>query len=372
MSKQRRKHILINAIHTKTGGGLVYLNNILIQFSKLSEYYKLTILVDKEYEYKIAVPEGVEIKSYNVPQSFLKMHVWEQFVLPLYLVRLKYDLLICNANYVPILAKRTIPIIHNNPAVGLLDKRIKNILYWKFLVFMTRFSIIFSKKAFIVANHVIPQYTSGLFSFLKRKLIVAHPGCSCDSLGVANTKSGFISIGDFYIQKNYEFLLDAYTQYKNKNKLYEKLTIVGNVVDEKVYKNILKLINKRGLVDDIEIIKGMSHESVLTRINNSMALLSTSSVECFNMPILEAMSLGTAVISADHQFQKEVGGSAIVYFKWTNDKVEDLASLVSSMEDVSLDGALRKGYESSGLERAKMFSWHETLNAIEKGIQEVL
>lgn len=360
-------HVYINAIHSKTGGGLVYLNNILPELA--ASGLRLTVLATKGYEDRIDLPEGVDLKVFNVPKNFLKMHFWEQFTLPRLLKGELYDVMLCNANYVPIFAKNTLPIIHNNPSVGMVDKRFKSIVYWKILIGLTRLSLVFSPKAFIVVEHMIPQYASGLFSSLKRKILVAHPACVNIERPSRVEKQDFLAVGDFYIQKNYPFLIDAFAAFKEKVNFRGKLVIVGHPVDKQVYKDTVSHIKFKGLEDDVEIVQGLPHEALLGLMQKSETYLNASLVESFNMPVLEAMAAGTAVILSNHSFQKEVGGNAVCYVPWSENTQENLMAWVNAMVNLHTDEKLRFNYEIKGAKRVGQFNWKKTASIMVDAIK---
>jgi len=101
----------------------------------------------------------------------------------------------------------------------------------------------------------------------------------------------------------------------------------------------------------------------------AQAFLFPSHYEGFGLPVLEAMSLGGIVITADNSSLPEVGGEAALYVKNENDAAE----LAARMEQVlTMDDVERQRRIVMGLEQAAEFSWEkcaqETLAVLtEKG-----
>ncbi len=73
--------------------------------------------------------------------------------------------------------------------------------------------------------------------------------------------------------------------------------------------------------------------------------------EGFGLPILEAMQLGTAVITGSEGANPEVAGdSALIVDPY------DVNSISQAMKDIANDDGLMEHYQMMGLERAKLFS----------------
>ncbi len=88
----------------------------------------------------------------------------------------------------------------------------------------------------------------------------------------------------------------------------------------------------------------------------AQAFLFPSHYEGFGLPVLEAMSLGGIVITANNSSLPEVGGDAAFYVQNENDAAE----LTEKMEQVlALDAAQRQQRIAMGIEQAAKFSWEQ-------------
>ena len=126
----------------------------------------------------------------------------------------------------------------------------------------------------------------------------------------SSKKNIFITIGSNDFRKNTNFLFDAFTE------LRLKLIIVGQSSKNlKGYNNI-----KFNCYSDIELKNA---------ILNSKALVSASLYEGFNLPPLEAQSLGVPIILSDIPVHREVYGNSALYFNL--ESLDDLNAAINKL-----------------------------------------
>jgi len=94
-------------------------------------------------------------------------------------------------------------------------------------------------------------------------------------------------------------------------------------------------------------------ESLAGLYSNALALIYPSLYEGFGLPVLEAMSCGCPVITADAASLPEVGGEACLYLQDPTDPLEMARAMVHLAEDVELRASMRR----LGLVQAARFSW---------------
>jgi len=82
-----------------------------------------------------------------------------------------------------------------------------------------------------------------------------------------------------------------------------------------------------------------------------------SKYEGFGLPVLEAMSHGTPVITYQNSSIPEVGGNAVIYANNYQDIAKNISRLLASKE-------LRKKYSDAGLAQSEKFSWAKTSQQI--------
>jgi len=98
--------------------------------------------------------------------------------------------------------------------------------------------------------------------------------------------------------------------YKNHKILFEALSIIDNSLSKKVvlYLTCDKEVRPKYLYQNIEIIHldGLSYNEVMGLLNDADACVFPSYIETFGLPLIEAASCGTKVITADLPYAREV------------------------------------------------------------------
>lgn len=106
-----------------------------------------------------------------------------------------------------------------------------------------------------------------------------------------------------------------------------------------------------------EDIPLLSYEELPLLYNVAKVLLYPSLYEGFGLPILEAMSCGTPVITSNLSSMPEVGGDAAIYV----DPL-DTDDIRNNLKNVMKDRKLRDELIKKGFEQAKKFSWKKCAN----------
>jgi glycosyltransferase involved in cell wall biosynthesis len=158
----------------------------------------------------------------------------------------------------------------------------------------------------------------------------------------------FLFLGSISPRKNIETILRAYEVYREEG-FKDKLVIAGKIAWKN--KKINRLIKNSKYKDDI-IVAGYVDEvekEVLYR--NADALLFPSLYEGFGFPILEAMSVGTIVITSNISSMPEVAKNAALYLNNLFDYKElaDLMIKAVNMDKIQKDNMIELGYKRVAL-----------------------
>lgn len=299
----RRRSVLLNAMHSVTGGGLTFLRGILPELAGDSRF-AWTLLIPRALEGKLEIPDGVAVKV--VPDmGFWKGHVYEQLALPLLARVWGMEKMLCNANYVPLLARCPIPIIHTTmraagQAVGWRMK-----VYWKVLRVLTVLSIWRAPVVVSMARHVARDYVSGR---QLRKIRVAPPAVG---KVVRGKRDGDVvmAIGDFYPQKDYPTLIRAFAMLRTQ-KPKVRLVIAGRAVEAGVRDEVLALIRELKIADAVTLTGAVPHDQLMEMLGKAALLVSTSKAETVQLPLLEAMASGVPVVAVKAPHSEEFVGDA--------------------------------------------------------------
>jgi len=166
-------------------------------------------------------------------------------------------------------------------------------------------------------------------------------------LGVA-PKGYFLFFGAIEPKKNVARMVEAYLGSGTD----APLVIVG--APGWGSKRDMALIESMAALDTGKRIKWLGYlpRTTLTRlIAGARAVLFPSLYEGFGLPVLEAMELGTPVITSNISSLLEVGGEAPQYVN-----PYDVQSILTTIRTVDADADLRADMTSKGLIRAKHFS----------------
>ena len=212
---------------------------------------------------------------------------------------------------------------------------------------------------------VIPGAASEKFKPLSEAKLLAHKR-------KFNLPDRFILfVGDANFVKNLPFLIEGFKSLREDDFKDIKLVLVGGVFLKKVeninhpelesLKKLNRLIDNYRL-DEFIIRPGQVDEDELVCFYNLATLyVQPSLYEGFGLPILEAMSCGTPVLSSKTSSLSEVGGDAAVYFDPTN-----LSQFVTTLKEILNDKSLQVKLSRLGLKRAQVFSWEKVATDIFK------
>ncbi|MCI5157275.1 MAG: glycosyltransferase family 1 protein [Candidatus Electrothrix sp. AUS1_2] len=165
----------------------------------------------------------------------------------------------------------------------------------------------------------------------------------------------FLWVGMITKRKNLEVLYKAFAKFTNQYKEY-KLIIAGKFSNSEVENNHKKMIEDLCIKNNIVFTGYISDDELYTLYKKSVAFVFPSIYEGFGIPIIEAMALGTPVITtSDGGATKEVAGEAALFFKKYDDD-----ELAEKMNIIASDEKIREQLIKSGKQRAENFTWKKT------------
>lgn len=121
-------------------------------------------------------------------------------------------------------------------------------------------------------------------------------------------KPFFYTIGDFIERKNYESIINMVSLNNDFN-----LIISGNN-NKKYGEEIKKLIQEKGLENQVYLTGKVTDEGKQFYMKNCTAFLFPSIREGFGLPPIEAMSFGKPVFLSNKTSLPEIGGNAAYYW----------------------------------------------------------
>ena len=158
-------------------------------------------------------------------------------------------------------------------------------------------------------------------------------------------------VGDADWTKNLPFLIKSFSNLvKSSNLQNLRLVMIGEVFLKN--KEVNSIIENYKLGDKIIRVGKIEKEELVCFYNLAEIYIQPSFYEGFGLPVLEAMSCGTPVVSSNAGSLPEVGGGAAVYFDPHHSKQFE-SIIVEVLNDKSLQAKLSQ----LGLKHSNKFSW---------------
>lgn len=155
-------------------------------------------------------------------------------------------------------------------------------------------------------------------------------------------------VGSTNPRKNVATLLEAYRLYRRRAP--EPLPLVLAGPDRDVYASA-----DAPQVEGVRPLGFVSEAALAWLYRNAAAFVFPTLYEGFGMPILEAMSAGTPVVTSDLGAMAEVAGDAAALVD-----PQQPSELADAIERVVGDEAYRERLVAAGRERVTMFTWERT------------
>jgi glycosyltransferase involved in cell wall biosynthesis len=188
-------------------------------------------------------------------------------------------------------------------------------------------------------------------------------------------KPGYILAGGGYEKrKNIEGVVRAYKSLLEKNRKehflsdFPNLVIYGKILPRKLplATDINKLLKEFNLTKKVKLLNLVPQKDLPALFRNAKLFVYPSLYEGFGMPVLEAMSVGTPVVTSKFSSLPEVGGDSVLYCDPRN--VDDIAMV---MKNILTKEDLRETLTQRGKDRSKQFSWEKFTEKILNIISEV-
>jgi len=169
-------------------------------------------------------------------------------------------------------------------------------------------------------------------------------------------------------RKNLIFTIKCFINFIKKHNIDNMCFYLGGAFYEtyikKFYEEIPLLKNYK---DKVVLLGYIDDEDLNILYSNSLFFTYISQYEGFGLPPLEAMQAGTPVITSNNSSLPEVVGDAAIKITYNDEN-----ACIKAFEDLYFNEELRKEYIKKGIERAKLFSWDNTVKMMSDKIIKVL
>jgi glycosyltransferase involved in cell wall biosynthesis len=173
-------------------------------------------------------------------------------------------------------------------------------------------------------------------------------------------EQGFIlNAGGIHERKNIPNLVKAFAQLCRDDGFRGKLVITGKAsgapYQEKMRKVCDAVIEESGMAVRVVLAGFVTEQELDILLRMARAFVYPSLYEGFGIPILEAMKVGTPVVTSNATAMPEVAGGAAVLID--PNRVDDMKDGISR---VITDETLREDLVARGLKRSAEYSWKRT------------
>jgi glycosyltransferase involved in cell wall biosynthesis len=163
----------------------------------------------------------------------------------------------------------------------------------------------------------------------------------------------FVALGSFEPRKGQDILVEAIHQVDRVASDKASFKLAGRILDGEFFK---KVRDRCANLKNVELVESLDHEEALALLAGSSAIICSSRDETMPISIIEAASLGKAVISAD------VGGIG----EWIHDELNGLLVPPENPEKLA-DAIVRCAHDSSfvrqlGAAARRTFERHFTID----------
>ncbi len=160
-----------------------------------------------------------------------------------------------------------------------------------------------------------------------------------------------VYLGGYDLRKQVPLLVHAFAEFHKKNTEYSLELLGAPLHASKLYPKIPKhpAVKERGSLSDVEIQRALESAGALIHAPDS---------EGFNLPLLEAMTLGLPAIVNDLPINREISQNTALF--WKPSKKNELARILRELEDPKF----RKKIIAEQKKVAQKYSWDRSAEII--------
>lgn len=360
MPETKTLRLLVNGLHSKSGGGITYLRNTLPILARRGDLdLHLCIHADQSDLLPKGIA-GVTIHHIDFRPGFWRQILVEQTAVPVLARRIGADVVFSPANYGPILARNAVILLRNAISVAFVERRPSKLAYWVGVYLATCVSLLTCSRAIAVSQYARRSVTAGWLKRFRERTAVVWHGVGADFTPPpegARRESFILAVSDVYVQKNLRNLLLAIARLRPFHPGI-KLKIAGDFIDRSYYQSLCRLLAEKNLHDHVEFLGPVPVDRLVALYQTCAAFVFPSTIETFGNPLVEAMACGAPIASSSTAAMPEILGDAGLFF--APDDVDGIAIAINRFIRHPEIGA---EFGRRALERAKRFSWQATVDS---------
>ncbi len=171
--------------------------------------------------------------------------------------------------------------------------------------------------------------------------------------------------GNVKPHKNLERLIDAFQVVRKRGVDNLKLVLIGDDISR--YAALRRAVHRHQLHQHVRFLGFVPEETLAVMYRLASVFVFPSLYEGFGLPPLEAMASGTPVVTSNLSSLPEVAGDAAMLVD-----PYDPEAIAGGVYRVLTDAALRHSMRARGIERARQFSWEQSVRRVHDIYQKVL
>lgn len=369
----------IRAVGKKRTGDEVYTLELIKGLMKLEIGHNFYLFTDTEDWYQVSVLKNLP-NNWRVitllPQSKL---VWTEYLLPKACHQYNIDLL--HIQYIaPLFGlpqyTKMLNTIHDiswkfvPQHIKFLDKFLLNILIPKSIQ-KSDAIITVSKHSKYAIQNIFGTDLNKMHSIYNGGYIESVPTVISTSQKVrmALKEDYILYLGSLQPRKNIPSALQAFAKYSKSHSDSKLKFIIAGGKGYNYDTQIEEVIDIYNLQDKVIFVGFITNEEKILLLKQAKAFIYLSLYEGFGIPLIEAMSLNTPVISSNLSCLPEVVDNAGILVD-----PYDIEAITEAITTLIHNPLIAKEYKEKGIERAKIFTWtqmvQKTYNVYKKLLLE--
>jgi glycosyltransferase involved in cell wall biosynthesis len=347
-----------------------YSREIIDHLAPLAAHDRMTLYVNRWDGTDWRPPSGVGVRELPSQRG------WTHARLSMEMLRFAPDVLFVPAHSVPLWHPRaTVVTVHDLGYRRLPDAHPDSSRLYR--VWSTRFSARTATRV-IAVSETTKRDLVEMEGISAERIRVVHHGVDTSLQRVENAaqlrdvrrryglpERYFLYVGTLQPRKNLQRLIQAHRRLRESDAHLPSLVLAGQtgwLADP-----IIREARQSVSADSVILTGYVDRADLAALLSASVAFVYPSLYEGFGMPVLEAMSCGTPVLTSNVSSLPEVAGDAAMLVD-----PEDVDSICEGLRRLADDSELREDLRGRGLERVCQFSWdraaRETLAVLREAV----
>jgi glycosyltransferase involved in cell wall biosynthesis len=301
--------------------------------------------------------ENVHLRAGNVPKRLLRM-LWAQSVMPFQASRDRVDLFWSPAHRLPtLLPARIARVVTIHDLVWKhAGETMRPMSRWLDAMLMPE-AVRLADRIITVSSHTatdllreMPNAQGKVYPIPLGVPSLA-PAASRESLAsLGLVEPYFLFVGTLEPRKNLARLLEAFSRLPDSLRYSAVLAIAGGNGWGGV--DVAVIARKYGVQDRVRVLGYVSEEQLATLYTHALFLAMPSLYEGFGLPLIEAMSRGTSVLTSNCASMPEVAGDAGILVA-----PNDVGSITQGLLELLSNNVQRGVLASRAIANSERFSW---------------